>query len=82
MLITNKLKYRREIDLELLYQGLVHRSTRSLMAMDTANVWEDVEFRIYPYPFFTPCQISSINKKAIYINPLNPKSPFKWVLWI
>ena len=50
------------------------------MADDTANVWEDIELTIYPYPFCTSCQISSMNKKARSKNLLNPKSPFKWFL--
>ena len=47
---------------------------------DTANVWKDIELRIYPDPFCTSCQISSINKKAISKNTLKPKATFKWVL--
>ena len=46
----NKFPARKKIALELLHQRLGHRSTRSLLAGDTANVWEDVEPRIYPYP--------------------------------
>ena len=42
---------RKKIALELLHQKLGHRSTRSLIAGDTANVWEDVELRIDPEPF-------------------------------
>ena len=49
------------------------------MAGDTANVWEDSELRIYPDPFCTSCQISSMKKKSQYKNPLNTKAPFKWV---
>ena len=45
----------------------------------TANVWEDIDLRIYTDPFFKPCQISSMNKKYRSKNPLKPKSPFKWV---
>ena len=48
-----KLPARKKIVLELLYQILGHRYRRSLLAGDTANIWEDVELRIYPYPFFT-----------------------------
>ena len=44
---------RKKIALELLHQRLGHRSTISLIAGDTANVWEDVELRIYPDPFCT-----------------------------
>ena len=76
---TKKLPSRNKIALELLYQRLGHRYTRSLLVGDTANVWEDIELGIYPDPFCTSCQISSMNKKARSKNPLNPKSPFKWV---
>ena len=75
----NKLPARNKIALELLHQRLGHRSTRSLLAGDTANVWEDLELRIYPDPFCTSCQISSMNKKAGSKIPLKPKAPFKWV---
>ena len=49
----NKLPARKKIALELLHQRLEHRSTRYLLAGDTANVWEDVELRIDPGPFCT-----------------------------
>ena len=65
--------------LELIHQRLGHRSTRSLLAGDTANVWEDVDLRIDPDPFCTSCQIYSMNKKARSKIPLKPKAPFKWV---
>ena len=77
---TKKLPARKKIALELLHQILGHRSTRSLLAGDTANFWEDVELRIDPDPFCTSCQISSMNKKTRSKNTLNPKAPFKWVL--
>ena len=38
----NKIPARKKIALELLHQRLGHRSTRSLLAGDTANFWEDV----------------------------------------
>ena len=63
----------------MLYQRLGHRSTRSLLAGDTENVWGDEEIRIDSDPFCTSCQISSMNKKAWSKIPLKPKSPFKWV---
>ena len=69
----------KKISLELIHQILGHRSTRSLLAGDTANVWEDVELRIDPDPFCTSCQISSMNKKARSNITLKPKAPFKWV---
>ena len=78
----NKFPARKKIALELLHQRLGHISTRSFLAGDTANVWEDVELRIYPDPFCTSCQISSMNKRARSKIPLKPKAPFKWVLWI
>ena len=69
----------RKIALELLHQRLGHRSTRSLIAGDTANVWEDAELKIDPDPFCTSCKISSMNKKTGSKLPLKPKAPFKWV---
>ena len=75
----NKFPARKKIVLVLLHQRLWHRSTRSLLAGDTVNVWEDVELRIYPDPFCTSSQFFSINKKARYKIPLKPKAPFKWV---
>ena len=75
----NKLLARKKIALELLHQILGHRSTRSLLAGYTVNVWEDVELRMDPDPFCTLCQISSMNKNARSRIPLKPKAPFKWV---
>ena len=75
----NKLPARKKIALELLHQILGHRSAKLLLAGDNANVWEDVELRIDPDPFYTSCQISSMNKKARSKIPLKPKAPFKWV---
>ena len=49
----NKFPSRKKIALELLHQRLGHRSTKSLLAGDTENVWEDVELRIDPDPFCT-----------------------------
>ena len=73
----NKLPARKKIFLELLHQILGHRSTRSLLAGDNDNVWEDVELIIDSDPFCTSFQISSMNKKARAKIPLKPKSPFK-----
>ena len=75
---TKKFPSRKKIDLELLRQRLGHRYTKSLLAGDTANVWEDIELRIDPYPFCTPGHISSMNKKVGSKNPLNPKASLKW----
>ena len=77
--VSKKNPATKNIALELLHQRLGHRSTRSLIAGDTANVWEDVELRIDPDPFCISCKISSMNKKARSKISLNPKAPFKWV---
>ena len=76
---SKKSPARKKIALEFLHQRLGNRSTRSLMAGDTANVWEYVELRIDPDPFCTSCKIYSMNKKARFKIALNPKAPFKWV---
>ena len=73
---------RKTIALELLHQILGQRSTRSLLAGDTDNLWEDAELRIYPDPFFTPCQIYSMNKKArskFHSSQRHPSSGFLWI---
>ena len=75
----NKLSARKKIALEVLHQRLGHRSTRSLLAGDTDNIWEDVELRIDPDPFCTSFQKKSMNKKAGSRIPLKPKAPFKWM---
>ena len=62
-----------------MHKRLGHRSTRSLIAGDTDNVWEDVEPRIDPDPFCTSCKMMPMNKKARSKIPLKPKAPFKWV---
>ena len=62
-----------------MHQRLGHRSTISLIAGDTTNVWEDAELKIDADPFCTSCKISSMNKKAISKLPLKPKATFKWV---
>ena len=79
MSYKKKLPARKKIDLELLHQRLVHRSTRSFLAGDTANVWEDIELRIYSDPFCTSCQISSMKKKARSKIPLKPKAPSRYI---
>ena len=74
---TNKLPAGKRISIELLHQILAHRSTRSLLDGDTANVCEYIELRIYTGPLCTSYKISSMNKKARSKNPLKPKAPFK-----
>ena len=49
----NKFPARNKTPLELLHQIFGYRSTMSLLSGDTANVWKDVELRIYPDPFCT-----------------------------
>ena len=48
---TKKLPSMKKIALELLYQILGHRSTRSLLDGDADNFWEDIELRIYTDTF-------------------------------
>ena len=73
---SKKIEPRKKVDLGLLNYRLGHRYTRSLMAGDTVNIWEDTELMIDPYPFCTPCQISSMNKNSRSKNPLRRKAPF------
>ena len=77
--MSKKNSARKKIALELLHQRLGHRSTRSLLDGNTANVWEYVELRIDTDPFCTLWKISSMNKKARSNITLKPKAPFKWV---
>ena len=79
---SKKIAPRNKVALGLLHHILGHRSTRSLMDGETAKIWKDIELRIYLYYFCTSYQIYSINIKAISKNPLKPKAPFKWVLWV
>ena len=50
---TKKLPARKKIALELLHHKLGHRFTISLWAGNTDNVWEGIELRIDPDPFWT-----------------------------
>ena len=52
------------------------------MAGGNAKGWHGIELRIDPDPFCKSCHISTMNKEAMSKNPLKPKAPFKWVLWI
>ena len=52
---TNKLPFRKKIALELLHQRLGHRSNKSLIDVDTANFWKDIELRTDSDPFCTSC---------------------------
>ena len=72
---TKKLQSRNKIDLYLLHHRLSHRSTISLLAGYNATIWEDIDLGIYPDPFCTSCQISSMNKRDRSKNPLKAKSP-------
>ena len=70
---------RNKVASELLHHRLIHISNRSFMDGDTEIFWKDIELRIYPVPFFTSRQISSMNKKARSKNILKLKEPLKWV---
>ena len=78
MSMSKKIAPRNKVALELLHHRLGHRHTRSLMAVDTANFWQDIELRIDTDSFCTSFQISSMNKRARSKNPLKPKAPFKF----
>ena len=67
--------------MELLHHRLGHRSIISLMSVDTSNDLKDIELRIDPDTFVTPCQIYPNNIKAGSNNPLKQKRPFNYVLW-
>ena len=58
---SKKIAPMRKVALELFHNRLGHRSTRSLMARDTKNVWKDIELSIDPDPFCTSCKISSMH---------------------
>ena len=78
--IKNKeITIQKENCFRIFHQRLGHISTISLLAGDTANVWEDIQLMIYQDHFYTSCQIFFMNKKYRSKNPLNPKVPFKWV---
>ena len=49
------------------------------MGVYTASVWQDIDIRVDTDPFYTSCQISTINKNSGSNTPLNPKTPFKWL---
>ena len=76
----NKFPVRKKIALELIHKRLGHRSSRSLLAGDTANVWEDVELKIDPDPFCISCQISSMKKKARSKIPLEGCFWLQWII--
>ena len=71
-----KEKSQKENHLVLLNHILEHRSTKSLMDGDTVKFWEYIAIRVYPDPFCTSCQISTINKKPRSKTPLKLKTPF------
>ena len=70
---------KKKCSLELFHQILGHRSTRSLLNGDTAICFQDIDLRVYPYPFCTSCQISTIKINPRSKTKLNPKTPIKWV---
>ena len=53
MEISKKNPKRNKIALESMHQRIRYRSTISLIAGDTANVWEVAELKIDPDPFCT-----------------------------
>ena len=65
--------------MELLHQRLGHIYTRSLLAVNTEKVYQDIDIKADPDPFCTSCQIYTINEKAISKKPLKSRTPFRWV---
>ena len=63
---------KKKVYLELLHQILWHGSTRSLLAGDTENVWQDIDLRVDTDPFCKSFQISTINQILNQIHILNP----------
>ena len=51
---------KRIVSLEFLHQSLGHKYRISLLAEDTANVWQDIDLIIYPERLFTSYQIPTI----------------------
>ena len=47
------------------------------MAEDTPNSCQDIELKIDPDPFFTSCQISSINEKKWAPKLIETKATFQ-----
>ena len=60
---SKKISPRKKVDLELLHHRLRQRFTRSLISVDTTNVWNYIKIRVDPDPFFTLCHISSMKKR-------------------
>ena len=57
---------KRKVSLELLHQRFGHRSTRSIVSGDAANIKQDIEIKVDPDHFAHHA-----------ISPQN--TPFKWV---
>ena len=51
----------------------------SLLFVDTATFWQDIELRLDSDSFWRAWKIFKINKKSGSNRPLKPKAPFKWV---
>ena len=47
----------KKVHFDLLHRILGHRSTSSLLDGDTIIVWQDIDIRLDPDQFCTPCQI-------------------------
>ena len=66
---------KKKFSLKLLHHRLGYRPTRSLLAVYNKNVL----LRVDPDPFWTSCQISTINKNPGSKTLMKPNTPFKWV---
>ena len=54
-----------KVSLEILQQRLGHRPARTILAGNTANIWQYFDIRVDPDPLFTSCHISTINKLSL-----------------
>ena len=53
-----------------------------MIAGNNSNVCNDIELKIDPDPFCTPCLIFSMNKNSMSKTPLKPKAALNFVLWM
>ena len=77
--ISQKQISKKKASLESWNHGLWHRPTRPILSGYNANIWQDVEIKVDPDPFYTSYQISMINKKARSKIPSKSKKPSKWL---
>ena len=70
---------RTQVSLDLLHTRLGHRSKRSLLAADTADMWKNVEVKLSPDLFCTSCKIATITKRNQSKVPIGVEKPLATV---